>query len=222
MENNAALRYCRGMKALCPGLSLVLALCAPAAAQSLAGRYRLAEGPDVAGQLELTADGRFGYELAAGALDERAQGRWEQRGEAACLTTEPKPTPPAFRAIEAAGHEATVRVVWPNGRGIAGVDFTIGFDSGEPVSGYTQEDGWTLPEEETRTPRWIELTEPIYRVRLARTEFAGRHFRAELVPGDIGVVDFQGACLTRQGDRYVLRRTEGEMRFVRNPVERSR
>lgn len=208
------------MKALLP--LAALALTTPAAAQSLAGRYRLAEGPDVAAQLELREDGRFGYELAAGALDERALGRWEMRGGGACLTTEPSPRPPELRPADPAGQEATVRVTFPNGRGIGGVDFVIGFDSGEPVSGYTQADGWTLPPEEMRTPRWIELTEPIYRVRLARTPFTGRHFRAELVPNDIGVVDFKGACLTREGDRYVLRRTEGAMRFVRSPAAGNR
>lgn len=205
------------MKALLPIPALLLS--APAAAQGLAGRYRLAEGPDVAGQLELTADGRFGYELAAGALDERAQGRWEMGEDAACLTTEPRPRPPELRPAEPlAGDAATVRVTWENGRGIPGVDFVIGFDSGEPIEGYTQDYGWTLPAEEQRVPRWIELTEPIHRVRLARTPLSGKQFRAVLVPNDIGVVDFQGACFSRQGERYVLRRAEGEMTFRR--VER--
>jgi hypothetical protein len=209
------------MKALLPLVTLLVTLLVPgpAAGQVLAGRYRLAEGPDVAGQLELRQDGRFGYELAAGALDERAQGRWEMRGEAACLTTEPRPKPPELRPAEPlAGDEATVRVTWENGRGIPGVDFVIGFDSGEPASGYTQDYGWTLPPDEQRTPRWIELTEPIHRVHLGRMPFSGRHFRAVLVPNDIGVVDFQGACLSRQGERYLLRRAEGEMTFRR--VER--
>lgn len=209
------------MKALLPLVALLVT--APAAAQDLTGRYRLAEGPDVAGQLELRADGRFGYALAAGALDERAQGRWEMRGGAACLTTEPRPRPPELRPADPlAGDEATVRVTWENGRGIPGVDFTIGFDSGEPVEGYTQDYGWTLPADERRPPRWIELVEPIHRVRLDRTSFSGKHFRAVLVPNDIGVVDFQAACLTRDGERYVLRRAEGAMSFVRSPGGRSR
>lgn len=221
MACRAGPRYPQGMKALLPVLAALLSV--PAAAQSLAGRYQLAEGPDVAARLELSEDGRFGYELAAGALDERAQGRWEMRGEAACLTTEPTPKLPELRPAEPlAGDEATVRVTWPNGRGIAGVDFVIGFDGGDSVDGYTQEYGWALPDEEKRVPRWIELVEPIYRVRLPRTEFTGRRFRAVLVPNDIGVVDFQGACLTRQGERYVLRRAEGEMRFVRSPAAHSR
>tara|TARA_R110000782_G_scaffold127769_1_gene219366 strand:+ start:8975 stop:9214 length:240 start_codon:yes stop_codon:yes gene_type:complete len=46
----------------------------------LIGHYRLAEGPDVAGELALIPDGRFRYALAAGALDEETQGRWKMVG----------------------------------------------------------------------------------------------------------------------------------------------
>lgn len=202
------------MKAL-PLLILAL-LASPASARDLAGRYRAAEGPDVAGQLELRKDGRFAYAFAAGALDEQAQGRWEQKGAQACLTTEPKPVAPVLQpAPVPADQTATVRVTWPTGEGIAGVDFIIGFDQGEPATGYTQDYGWTLPEDERRTPRWIELTEPIHRVPLARTAFpAAGKFRAVLIPNDIGVVDFQGACLEQAAQGFVLHRTEGDMRFV--------
>lgn len=40
-------------------------------------------------------------------------------------------------------------------------------------------------------------------------------FRAVLVPNDLGVVDFQGACLEQAGQGYVLHRREGAMRLVR-------
>lgn len=215
------------------GVLLLALLATPVAAQDLAGRYRAAEGPDVAGQLELRKDGRFGYEFAAGALDERAQGRWEMRkvpgGAQACLTTEPKPVAPVLQpAPVPADQTATVRVTWAkSARGIPGVDFVIGFEHGEPATGYTQEDGWTLPEDERRTPRWIELTEPIYRVPLGRTAFpAAGKFLAVLIPNDIGVVNFQNACLERTGSgtgsspesspksSFVLHRAEGDMRFV--------
>lgn len=194
----------------------------PAAARDLAGRYRLAEGPDVAGQLELTSDGRFGYALAAGALDERAQGRWEARDGKACLTTEPTPTPAELKPTPApADQAATVRVTWPSGGGVPGVRFTIDFAEGEPVEGYTQEGGWTLPAGETRTPKWIAMLEPIYRTPLARTPFAATgRFHAVLVPHDMGVVDFRQACLEPRGEIYVLHRTDasgtaGEMKFRR-------
>ena len=206
---------------------LSLALVAlPASAQDLAGRYRLAEGPDVAGQLELRKDGRFGYELAAGALDERAQGRWERKGtpghEQACLTTEPTPRPAELRPAPApANQAATVRVTWASdqaddGRGVAGVEFVIGFDQGGTVDGYTQEDGWTLPADEQRRPRWIVMLEPIYRTPLARAPFpADGRFHAVLVPNDMGVVNFRQACLERREDLFILHRQEGEMKFRR-------
>jgi hypothetical protein len=67
-----------------------------------------------------------------------------------------------------------------------------------------------MPADETRIPRWIELTEPIHRIRLARAPLNGR-FRAVLTPNDLGVVDFRNACFeaTRDGPagEYVLHRT---------------
>jgi hypothetical protein len=204
-----------------PWALLILALiAAPVSARDLAGRYRAAEGPDVAGQLELRKDGRFQYEFAAGALDEQARGRWETRqtpaGPQACLTTEPTPVAPVLQPTPApADQEASVFVAWPTGQGIAGVDFVIGFDAGEPATGYTQDYGWTLDADDHRIPRWIELTEPIHRVLLARTAFpSGGKFRAVLVPNDIGTVDFRYACLERKEARFVLHRSEGDMRFV--------
>lgn len=192
---------------------------APVTARDLAGRYRATEGPDVAAQLELRRDGRFAYTLAAGALDEWAEGRWERRrgpaGEQACLTTEPAPVPPAFEPAPAPPEQvATIRVAWPSGRGIPGVNFVIGFDSGEPIEDYTQADGWTLPASEQRVPRWIELVEPIHRVILPRTSFpTGGRFYAVLRANDLGVVAFADACLEAVAGGFVLHRREGDMKF---------
>jgi hypothetical protein len=121
------------------------------AAPDLAGRYRLAEGDEAAGELELKGDGRFAYVLAVGALDEEASGRWIRRGEQACLTTEPTPKPPEFKRVAVRpGQEATVLVESAGGEGVPGIDVVIGFDSGDPVTGYTQYYGWSLPTDEHR------------------------------------------------------------------------
>lgn len=198
-------------------------IAAPAAAQDspLVGEYSLAEGPDVGGGLLIQNDGRFQYMLAAGALDERAEGRWDVRGEMVCLTTDPKPVPPAMEKgalIEVEGAVPTLLVTWPNGKGIPGVDFTIGFDSGDQVDDYTQVYGWTMPEDDKRIPRWIELREPIYGITAPRfelTEADGGKLRAIIVPNDIGVVNFEGACLEKTERGVVLHRAEGDMRFAR-------
>ncbi len=196
---------------------------APVAAQDspFIGEYGLAEGPDVGGGLLIRNDGRFQYGLAAGALDERAEGRWEARGDMICLTTDPKPVPPTMSkgtTGEIDGAVPTILVTWPNGRTIAGVDFTIGFDSGAPIDGYTQYDGWTMPDDDPRIPRWIEVREPIYGITAPRfdlTEADGGKLRVIIEPNDIGVVDFEGACAERTERGLTLHRAEGTMRFVR-------
>lgn len=187
------------------------------AAPALVGQYRLAEGPDVAGALDIGADHRFRYRLAAGALDERAEGRWELRDGRACLFTEPRPVPPTFAlAPPAPGQRATLLVTGPNGQGIAGVDFRLGFARGEPIEGYTQSYGWTVPRGERRRPQWVELAVPMHGLRSPRIALAGRaKARVVLTPNDLGVVDFQGECLSANGGRFVLPRGGGEMRFVR-------
>ena len=185
------------------------------------GEYGLAEGPDVGGGLLIRNDGRFQYMLAAGALDEQAEGRWEVRGEMVCLTTDPKPVPPAMEKgplLEVEGAVPTLLVTWPNGKGIPGVDFTIGFDSGDPAEDYTQLYGWTMPEDDKRTPRWIEVREPIYDITAPRyelTEADGGKLRVIIVPNDIGVVNFDGACAEKTERGVTLHRAEGDMRFVR-------
>ena len=202
-------------------LLAIALLAAPAIAQDNAfvGEYGIAEGPDVGGGLLIRSDGRFQYALAVGALDERAEGRWEARGDRICLTTESKPVPPAFEKgapIAVDGAIPTLLVTWPNGEGIAGVDFVIGFDSGEPAEGYTQYYGWTMPEDDKRTPRWVEIREPIYGITAPRYDLAaadGGKLRVTLIPNDIGVVDMDGACLEQTDNGAVLHRKDGDLRF---------
>ncbi len=204
-------------------------IAAPAFAKSsFAGHYRLRDGPDVVAELILKDDGRFEYRLAAGALDEQSAGRWVEQNGKVTLHTEPKPKPPVFSYLprNIAGDEPfRLLVTWPNGRGIAGVDFLIGFDSGNDVSGYTQEYGWTPPDDDRRVPRWVELTEPIHRVKSPRFKLSpgGRPVTFVLTPNDMGTVDLDGAMIERggkDGADIVLHRREGDMKFVR--VTRSR
>jgi len=202
--------------------ALAAALALPAQAQDLVGDYRLAEGPDVGGGLRIAADGSFEYGLAAGALDEYSSGRWERQGEAACLITDPKPVAAQFEKAEPVAVEGAVPTIfatWPNGEAISGIDFVIGFDSGEPVEGYTQYNGWTLPDDERRVPRWIEVREDIYGITAPRFDLGeadrGR-LHVRLIPNDLGRIDLSGACIeARDGGAVVLHRREGDMRFVR-------
>jgi hypothetical protein len=162
------LRFCRPMAT---AGALMLA-CSPSFAQAKPAEiYRIQDGPDVASELVLEPDGKFSYFLAAGALDETAQGSWRLEGSHLRLTTTPKPIAAIFSpgAISSTDDSALeLHVTDPAGNGIAAVDFTLGFDTGEPEEGYTQDYGWTLDHADQRAPRWIELSVPISSLRSPR------------------------------------------------------
>lgn len=190
------------------------------AGPSFVGTYRLAGGPDMVGELILRADSHFRYELGGGALNEQAQGRWEAVNGRVLLYTEPRPK----RAIFSTGQQAATQesplkllVTWPDGRGVAGVDFTIGFDAGPPETGYTQDYGWTMSPDEHRVARWIELVEPIYGVvsqRFGLNLNAGNALTFILIPNDLGIADFEATVVERVGDRLIMHQRLGDLTFV--------
>lgn len=205
------------------GLLMLLALGSGVAAKerSPAGEYRLAGEQDVASGLRLKPDGRFQYFLIAGALDERAEGRWTSTGGLVALVTEPKPVPAAFSQNRPGTSDSaplSVKVSGPDGRGLAGIDLRIGFDRGEPVEAYTQEDGWQLQAEEKRIPRWIELAVPMHGLTSPRFEIdlaTGNVLAFTLTPNDLGVFDFSGVRVVRAGDALIVERGGGRLRYER-------
>ncbi|WP_225205590.1 hypothetical protein [Novosphingobium huizhouense] len=189
----------------------------------LTGSYKLDAGPDVSGSLSITRDHRFAYRMVAGALSEEAAGTWEFIGARTCLTTVPAPQPPAWRAMPVASGP-TVRVVLPDGTGLAGIGVRVGLGipvgesagAGVLAGGYTLDDGWVLPAEEKRAPRWVELFDPVHDLASPRFPFDGsRRLLITLVPNDMGKAKFDKTCLDLDGGALVLRRPEGEMKFYR-------
>ena len=206
-----------------PALLMMLAVAGGAAAKerSPAGDYRLVGEQDVASGIRLKPDGRFQYFLSAGALDEQAEGRWSSAGGVVAMVTDPKPVPPLFRQ-EGPGRSdsaaLTVNVASPQGGGIAGVDLRVGFDEGEPLEAYTQEDGWSLPPEERRTPRWIELAVPMHGLASPRFPIelaSGNALAFTLVPNDLGVFDFSGVTVRSERKALVVERGGGRLRYER-------
>ena len=192
-----------------------------APADPATGRWSAADRPDTASMLELSPDGRFRYGLSEGALDEGAEGRWAREGGIVRLFTEPRPVPPRFsvRSMDAAPATIplSILVTAPNGRGIAGIRFRIDFDGGPPLEYYTQESGWTGEPADRRSPRWIQLYEPVHGFQSDRIPVpaGARTLRFLLEPNDLGTVDFQGAQVTLDGDRLTLRDRRGERHYAR-------
>lgn len=202
------------------GLFTLFMSTAALAGPSFVGAYRLAAGPDMVGELILRADGRFRYELGGGALYEQAQGRWEAVDGQVRLYTDPRPRHPIF----AAGKRTTTQegplkllVTWPDGRGVAGVDITVGFDSGPPRPGYTQDYGWVMSPDEHRVARWIELVEPIHGLfspRFGLDARAGNALTFILTPNDLEIADFDGTAVKRIGNHLIMHQRLGDLTFV--------
>ncbi|HYG48409.1 MAG TPA: hypothetical protein VD846_10775 [Allosphingosinicella sp.] len=208
-----------GRAALAAAAILMPAPGGTAAAAGPAGDYRLVGEQDVASGLRLRPDGRFQYFLIAGALDEGAEGRWSVAGRIVTLTTEPKPVPPVFTQGASAKTKAaplTIKVSWPGGRGIAGVDLRVGLDDGVVLDDYTQEDGWSLSEVEGRKPLWIELAVPMHGARSPRFPIdleAGNALAFTFTPNDIGVFDFDGVKVELAGKALVVHREGAQLRY---------
>lgn len=208
---------------LLPAILLLLSLSSPGWAQASApdfvGGYRLQGGPDVASELILRADGTYAYWLMAGALDEASEGRWTLADGRLSLVTEPRPVPPEFRQAEFSPEGSALRleVNWPNGRGIAGIDFRIGLADGHVLEAYTQHDGWEAAGQLADEPQWIELEEPVHNILSGRIALPphARTLRFILLPNDLGRVDLTGATIEADGKELTLRRQEGAMVFVR-------
>jgi hypothetical protein len=201
---------------------LALATAAGAAEKGPAGRYRLTGEQDAASELIIRKDGHFAYGLIVGALDEQAEGRWRRRGDSLYLTTEPKPVPPAFAAGAAARTEAAplhLRIVWDGSdRGVAGVDLRVGFAEGGAVDDYTQEDGWSLPPEERRTPAWVELSLRMFGLGPTRFPIAPAQANAltfALIRNDIGTYDFEDMRVDIAKGRLVMHRGEARLVYLR-------
>jgi hypothetical protein len=175
--------------------------------------------------IELRADGHFRYGLSEGALDEGAEGRWLRDGPALRLYTEPRPTAPALRLTSQSPTGPSpeddaafaIRVNGPSGGGIAGVDFRVEFDTGDPLTGYTQDYGWSTGSLDGRTPRWIQLHEPINGILSERLAIAPgtRTLSFVLEPNDLGIADFNGTIVTLATDTLTLYHRLGERHYRR-------
>ncbi len=189
---------------------LMLIVSAPAlAADCPTGMFMAAAGPDTASALEINKNGSFRYMLSEGAVDESAQGRWACDGGKLLLTTTPTPKAPQFtlgKVANDAGDGFSVRVVWPDGRGIAGVDFVLELDSGPPIEDYTQASGWS-GDLAGRKPRSISISEPFYGTAspaFPLTSNERQQIEIILTPNDMGKADFRNVLVTRDGSGLVL------------------
>ena len=189
---------------------MALAGATPAiAADCPTGLFVAAAGPDTASALLIGPDGQFRYMLSEGAIDEAAEGRWTCTGDTLLLTTLPAPTPPAFDLVSVAASEDgsfSLVITWPDGPGIAGVDFELTLDDGEQIRGYTQTDGWSR-DMNGRKVRSVRVFEPYYGTvspPMPLPDDANARVHIMLTPNDMGIAAFRDTPVTIENDRLVL------------------
>lgn len=184
------------------------------------GKYTHNEHELVAG-IWLRADGTFRYGLTVGSLDETASGRWTATGNRVQLFSEPRPIAPVITAGTATflkGAPLSISLRTPAGKPVQGVDFTVEFDTGEPVTSYTKGDGTVVPAGDKRQPRSITFAWPSYSLRPVR--FAvdvnkSNSLSYVFTPNDFGVVDLSGLLVESDKDGISLHRDGGIMHFNR-------
>ena len=189
---------------------LALIVAAPAqAADCPTGMFVAQAGPDTASALEISTNGRFRYMLSEGAVDEFADGRWTCDAGMLRLTTTPAPKAPEFKlhkVTEDGGAPFSILVSWPDGRGIAGVDFILEMESGTPITDYTQGSGWS-GDLGGRKPRTISLSEPFYGTVSPVFPLPNNgRLRVEIIltPNDMGKAAFHNTLVTGDRSRLML------------------
>lgn len=190
-------------------LSLAAASVPAFAADCPTGQFRAHDGPDTASALEIAPNGRFRYVLSEGAVDEGAEGKWICDQGVLKLSTLPTPKPAEFRlekVSDSKDADFALIVTGPDGRGVAAVDFRLEMPQGEPVTGYTQDDGWSRDLGDTR-PVSVQVAEPFFGTVspvFPLPQHKGIKVHIVLIPNDIGVAAFKDTPVTQEDDQLVL------------------
>ena len=202
-------------------LLAALVLAAPAsAASSPAGIYEIHQ-MEMAGGLELKANGHFRYALSYGAADEEAEGDWTSDGKAIRLTTKPVPKPPNFELVrdDPAPKGELSLALEPPGFGWEGsIDALVTIaGSAKKARVRTEGDGRIeIPAGITVTT--VEPVVPIYGgtgTPIALSANSGHRLLLRFKPNDLGKAAFKQEPLAIDGNDLLLERYEAVIRFLR-------
>jgi hypothetical protein len=191
--------------------------------QSLAGTYDGGQ-MEVGAELVLKPNGRFGYELAYGALDESAEGTWEFKDGAVFLTTVPTVVPPRFVVVTDTidpNPGLWIKLTKPVMEGARQRIYLIYGPGEEPDMAEVADDG-SVPLPGNRRPTAIIPEIPIYPVMnkpIPLTGTGGHHFVLSFEPNDIGKADFRATRLAIDNGVLVMPRRDLQLmlRFKRQP-----
>lgn len=201
--------------------SCALALAAPAAqaapAPCLAGQYD-GGATEIAAGLVLASDGRFRYGLSYGALDERAEGRWESDGTKVFLTSDPV-TPPRFSLVgeePAPTGEFRLRLDLPDGISPQYFNALLVLSDGSTLGSPLGYQNWNLKLEPGQTVVSVKFQLPVLDLeseRFTLTAGTASAVRFSFAPNDLGQVAFAREPLAIDGRKLTFYRHDRPIRF---------
>lgn len=201
-----------------PLLALLLAAAAPAAA-SPAGHYEIHQ-MEMAGGLELQANGHFRFALSYGAVDEEAEGDWTFDGKTVRLTSNPMPKSPLFTLVR--DDPAPKGEVWitveKSGFDWGGRLEAIANAQGVTEKGLVRTDSGGRVDSGGRILTGIEPLVPVYGIPAGRFTLSpdrGHRLLLRFQPNDLGKAAFRKEPLQLEGNALILSRYDAEIRFLR-------
>lgn len=199
--------------------SMAIANPLPPHPADLAGTYVTSQ-MEMAGALELGADGRFRYQLEYGAVSETAEGDWRIDGQAVELTSNPMPTPPDFALVRdesAPSGELYVRLE-NGGFSWSPLEILVSFEGeSRPVLLQAEADGSVALSPGKRATS-VRMMLPVYAVAGTPVELSadnGHRLLFRLQPNDLGKALFRREPLIIDGSSIIMTRYDTHVVFRR-------
>lgn len=202
---------------------LAAMIASPAFAQhpaSLVGHYD-GHQMEMGAELILTADGRFHYGVAYGALDEEAMGTWVQQGDHVLLTSDPV-TPPRFVFLgQKPASAGTLRLSLeaPPGISLQYFDAVLTFAHREPEGARFTDHGVSRPINVKDPPLTVRLFLPIFELKAEPVSIdpaKGYWLSFRFEPNDLGKADFRATPMALDKGDLLLERFGRTIRFHRD------
>jgi hypothetical protein len=199
--------------------SLAFAGMPPPQPADLAGLY-VTRQMEMAGALELRADGRFRYQFDYGAVSESAEGKWVRRGEAIELTSDPMPKAPDFALVrDDAAPPGELYVTFDNPEFTwSPIDVVVSLDGeAEALVVQAEADG-RVSVPAGKQANSVRVIVPVYSVAgtpVGISADRGHRLLFRFEPNDIGKAAFRAERLVIDGSSIVMNRYETKIVFRR-------
>lgn len=202
---------------------LMAVIATPAFAQnpaSLVGHYD-GHQMEMGAELVLSADGRFQYGVAYGALDEAAAGTWVLQGDHVLLTSDPV-TPARFVFLgQKPAPVGTFRLSLeaPQGMSLQHFNAMLTFAHHGPEGAQLTEDGVSIAIDAKDPPLTALLFLPMYEVKadpVALDPAKGYWLSYRFEPHDLGKADFRATPLALDKGDLLFERFGRTIRFHRD------